>query len=154
MGLSNGTKASSFRITQRPDDEARDGDHGDRPDRIVGQGTEVGDDEEARDADAEDAGPGRRHEQAEADGEGEYAQGEVDPSPGGEVELEDVVPRRDEYVVVRDLRDAAHDVENAADHEHDGREDGYAGGPFPQGRAEASRVRGGHAGLVVPLLVR
>lgn len=123
---------------QRPDDENRDGDHDDRPGRIIGQGKEVGDDDEARDAHAEDAGPGRCLEQAEADGEGECAQGDVDPALGGEVELEKVVPCRDEDVVVGDLRDAAHDVDHAADHEHDGREDGDGRSwPIPVGNVRA-----------------
>src|SRR5215211_7099228 len=74
-----------------PDDEDVQGDDQQRPERVVGDEQEVGDGAEHGQGDGRGPGPGAARQQPIA-GEGHHqAEDQVDPAPGGGVELEQVV---------------------------------------------------------------
>src|SRR6478752_4178444 len=102
---------------QRPDDQHVQGDDDQAPDRVVGQPYEVQHGAERGDGDADGAGPDGAVEDEEPGDQDEQADEQVDPAPGGQVELEDPFLADDVEVVVEQGDQALHRVERA-DHDH------------------------------------
>src|SRR5215203_4889914 len=99
-----------------PDDEDVQGDDQQRPERVVGDEQEVGDRAEHGQGDGRGPGPGPARQQSPA-GEGHHQPDQqVDPAPGGGVELEGVVAGGHIELVLEDgdqalqgLKDTRHD---------------------------------------------
>ena len=87
---------------QGPDDGDVEGDDEHRPQWVVGDEQEVVEHHEADDDDAHDARPGGTGEQSGTDQDDKDAEEQVDPAPGGGVELEGVVDGVDVELVVDD----------------------------------------------------
>jgi hypothetical protein len=89
-----------------PDHEDVQGDDQQRPERVVGDEQEVGDGAEHGQGDGHRPGPGPARQQPPA-GEGhQQAEHQVDPAPGGGVELEQVVAGLDVELVLEDADQA------------------------------------------------
>src|SRR5215211_7323471 len=143
---------------QGPDHEDVHGDDQHRPERVVGDEQEVGRGAECRQGDADDPRPGLPREQPPAGESHNQAEHQVDPAPGGGVELEGVVAGGDVELVLED-RDQALQGLPGADHEHhdrgeDGEADRPAAGVLPAaaGRRILRRVVG-HCSSLLFLLV-
>src|SRR5918993_169770 len=105
-----------------PDHEDVQGDDEQRPERVVGDEQEVGDGAEHGQGDGRGPGPGPARQQPVA-GEGhDQAEDQVDPAPGGGVELEQVVAGGHIELVLEDGDQALQGLEDADHDHHDGGE--------------------------------
>jgi hypothetical protein len=101
----------------RPDHEDVQGEDDQRPERVVGEEPEHGHGTEQRQHDRHGPGPGSAGQQADARAGDDQPEDQVDPAPGGLVELEQVLLGGDVEVVVEDRHQAGDGLEHA-DHEH------------------------------------
>jgi hypothetical protein len=100
-----------------PDDKDVQGDEEQRPERVVGDEQEVGDGAQHDQGDPDHPGPGAARQQPPA-GEGhQQPDQQVDPAPGGGVELEQVIAGGDIELVLEDRDEPLQRLEHA-DHDH------------------------------------
>src|SRR4029453_11445520 len=85
-----------------PDHKDIQGDDQHRPERVVGKPQEGGDGAEHGHGDPNDPGPGPARQQPPAGEAHQQAEQQVDPAPGGGVELKQVVAGGDLELVVDD----------------------------------------------------
>src|SRR5215213_7958236 len=102
-----------------PDDKDVQGDDQQRPERVVGDEQEVGDGAEHGQGDGRGPGPGPARQQPIA-GEGhQQADHQVNPAPGGGVELEGVVAGGDIELVLEDGDQTLQGLEDPRHDHHD-----------------------------------
>src|SRR5829696_4437351 len=102
-----------------PDDEDVQGDDQQRPERVVGDEQEVGDGAEHGQGDGRGPGPGPARQQPPA-GDGHHQPDQqVDPAPGGGVELEGVVAGGDIELVLEDGDQTLQGLEDTRHDHHD-----------------------------------
>src|SRR6478609_1160875 len=128
---------------QCPDNQHIKGDDDQAPYRVVGQPHEVQDGAQRGDGDADGASPDGAVEHEESGDQHEHADDQVDPTPGGEVELEGPFLADDVEVVVEQcdqtlqgMQRANHDHGNAG--EDDGTDSQAAARPFIGGRGHTN----------------
>src|SRR4051794_31397101 len=123
---------------QRPDHPDVEGDDDERPPRVVREEEEVRDRAQHRERDRGHAGPRAIAEEGGAGHYEEDAENEVDPAPGRDVEVERVVLRRHEELVVDQRSEAREDLERADQEEHRGGERDAAHRPRRRARQRRS----------------
>jgi uncharacterized membrane protein HdeD (DUF308 family) len=106
------SRVDRARARQRPDHPDVEPDHDQRPDRVVRDEEEVGERAQHREHDRRHSGPRLAGEQAQARGEDGDADDQVDPAPGGDVEVECVVACDDVELVVEDGDEPREDLED------------------------------------------
>ena len=99
-----------FGAGERPDHPHVEGDHEDRPPRVIRDEEEVGDRADAREHKRRRPCPRAAGEQAEGGYDEQDADQQVDPSPCRRVDVEGVVARDDVEVVVEDRRQPGDDL--------------------------------------------
>ena len=117
-GRLSGARHVSVVGRQSGDHEHVQRDDQDRPDGLIGDEEEVPDRAERRERDADDPRPGRALEDPVAGADHDHAADQVDPAPGGRVELVRVVRADDEELVVDDRRESGEGMEDADQHQH------------------------------------
>src|SRR5262249_24114245 len=125
-------------------------DHGDGPERVVGQEGEVGEDADPGNPDAGDLTPGLAGQDPQRNGDSDGAHDDVDPAPGGQVDLVDVVLAGDEDVVLGRCGDPLKHRQGTEDQQHDAGEagDGDRGREVALTVVLATRGGGGHRFLL------
>src|SRR5215211_933025 len=125
----------------RPDHEDVQGDDDQRPERVVGDEQEVGDGAEHGQGDGRGTGPGPARQQSPA-GEGhQQPEDQVDPAPGGGVQLEQVVAGGDIELVLEDGHQALQRLPDADHDHHEAGEQNEAHRPAAGGLVWSTRGR-------------
>jgi hypothetical protein len=108
------------------DDADADGDHGDRPERVGLDRAELGDDDQPGENGAYDPCPDRPAQEGERRADHDYAQDQVDPAPGREVQPDNVLIGDDVHLVVEQRNQPIDRAHRAQDRHHDPREEDEA----------------------------
>jgi hypothetical protein len=105
---------------QGPDNENVQGDDDYRPQRVVRNESEIRDRADDGHGDTHRSRPDRTAEQPHRGEDDDYPCDQVDPTPSGRVELENVVSSGDIELVLEDSRETSDRVERSSHEHHDG----------------------------------